>query len=151
MKRPFLYALGAATIAAFSAMTVPAVKAQLAQSSYGLTQANMDNQQETMLQQLAEVLNMTPQNLKNELNSGKTLGQILQQQNISQQEFKNRVMADVNSDLSERVQEGKITQQQADQYRQQFQQMLDNHLNEILNQQHPLQQQQPPQQQQQPS
>ncbi|WAM34267.1 hypothetical protein [Caldicellulosiruptor morganii] len=66
-----------------------------------------------MMNDIANVLGMTKDQLLSELQSGKTLQDILKAKNISEQDFKNRLIALENSQIDKLVTDGKITKDQA--------------------------------------
>ncbi|HEX3722434.1 MAG TPA: hypothetical protein VHV31_06565 [Nitrolancea sp.] len=65
-------------------------------------------------QDVASVLNTTPQDLKSQIQSGKTLKQIITDQNKTVDDVVNAVVAKVKTQLDTAVSNGKLTQQRED-------------------------------------
>ncbi len=62
----------------------------------------------------ANALNMTPADLTSELQSGKTISDVAKEKNIGLDQVKTSVLSDLKSKLDQVVQNGKLTQAQAD-------------------------------------
>lgn len=67
-----------------------------------------------MMSDIASVLGMTKDELLNELKNGKTLQDILKAKNISEQDFKNKLIALQTARIDKLLSDGKITKDQAD-------------------------------------
>lgn len=67
-----------------------------------------------MMSDIASVLGMTKDGLLNELKNGKTLQDILKAKNISEQDFKNKLIAMETAKIDKLLSDGKITKDQAD-------------------------------------
>ncbi|ABP66377.1 hypothetical protein Csac_0758 [Caldicellulosiruptor saccharolyticus DSM 8903] len=67
-----------------------------------------------MMSDIASVLGMTKDELLNELKNGKTLQDILKAKNISEQDFKNKLIAMETAKIDKLLSDGKITKDQAD-------------------------------------
>ena len=76
----------------------------------------------------AQALGMTPQELRQELQAGKTLAQVAQQRGISRDELKNRLQTLTKQRLDQAVQQGRMTREQADQVMARFTANLDRML-----------------------
>jgi polyhydroxyalkanoate synthesis regulator phasin len=86
-----------------------------------------------VLQSAAQVLAMSADDLRAELRQGKSLAQVAQEKGMSVDDFKSRLLSQVDQQLSQLVQQGRLTQQQADQLKQR----LHNNIDEIVNAQCP--------------
>ena len=64
--------------------------------------------------EVAEFLGMTPQELRQELQSGKTLEEIAAAKGLTLEELKEKWLAKKKAELEEQVKQGKITQEKAD-------------------------------------
>lgn len=62
---------------------------------------------------IASILGMTPQELKQELKSGKTLEQIASEKGLSLEQLKEKWLAEKKAELDQRVSEGKLTAEKA--------------------------------------
>ncbi len=82
-----------------------------------------------VLQAAAQALNMSTDDLKAELRQGKTLAQVAQEKGISTDDFKSRLLSQVDQQLAQLVQQGRLTQQQADQLKQ----WVQNNIDAIIN------------------
>jgi predicted DNA-binding protein YlxM (UPF0122 family) len=67
-----------------------------------------------ILDTVAEVLGLTPEELSSELESGKTLGEVAEAQGVDTQAIVDAVHAQVTEMLKEAVENGRISQEQAD-------------------------------------
>lgn len=67
-----------------------------------------------MMSDIASVLGMTKDGLLNELKNGKTLQDILKAKNISEQDFKNKLITMETAKIDKLLSDGKITKDQAD-------------------------------------
>jgi len=67
------------------------------------------------LTSFAKALNMTEADLMTELQSGKTIAAVAQEKNVDLTQVKTSVLADLKTNLDQVVQNGKLTQAQADQ------------------------------------
>ena len=76
----------------------------------------------------AQALGMTPQELRQELQSGKTVAQVAQQRDVSRDELKNRLQTLTKQRLDQAVQQGRMTREQADQVLARFTANLDRML-----------------------
>ncbi|MCL5774646.1 MAG: hypothetical protein M1333_00375 [Patescibacteria group bacterium] len=81
------------------------------------------------LQARAQALGMSQQDLQNELNSGKTMADILQEKNLTLDQFHQQMEDQTRAYLQSLVSQGQITQIQADQRMQFIEQMHDSRLN----------------------
>jgi predicted DNA-binding protein YlxM (UPF0122 family) len=68
-----------------------------------------------ILETVAEVLGLTPEDLKAELESGKTLGEVAETQGVDTQAIVDAVHAQVTEMVQEAVENGHLTQDEADQ------------------------------------
>lgn len=82
-----------------------------------------------MLQSRVQALGMSQQDLQNELNSGKTMVDILQEKGLTLDQFHQKMEDQMKAYLQTLVSQGQITQAQADQRMQVIEQMHDSHLN----------------------
>ncbi|MGB9885660.1 MAG: DUF2680 domain-containing protein [Moorellales bacterium] len=73
--------------------------------------------------EIAEVLGMTPQELHQELQSGKTLEEIASAKGLTLDQLKEKVLAAKKAELQKLVEEGKLTQEQADRMLSRLEQM----------------------------
>jgi len=78
-----------------------------------------------LVEAAAQVLGMGTDDLLAQLRQGKSLAQVAQERGMSTDEFKSRLLAQVDQRLAQLVQDGRITQQQADQLRQAIQNRID--------------------------
>jgi predicted DNA-binding protein YlxM (UPF0122 family) len=67
-----------------------------------------------ILETIAEVLGLTPEDLTSELESGKTLGEVAEAQGIDTQAIVDAVYAQVAETLEQAVEDGRLTQEQVD-------------------------------------
>lgn len=67
-----------------------------------------------ILETVAEVLGLTPEELSSELQSGKTLGEVAEAEGADTQTIVDAVRAQVTEMLKEAVESGRLTQEQAD-------------------------------------
>ncbi|WAM31262.1 hypothetical protein [Caldicellulosiruptor naganoensis] len=79
-----------------------------------------------MMSDIASVLGMTKDNLLNELKNGKTLQDILKAKNMSEQDFKNKLIALESSKIDKLVTDGKITKEQATQMKEAIKNKITN-------------------------
>lgn len=63
----------------------------------------------------AQVLNMTPQQLAQELRGGQSIAQVAQSKGVSEQQVIDAVVQKISATLDQRVQAGKLTQEKSDQ------------------------------------
>ncbi|WP_170086606.1 hypothetical protein [Kyrpidia spormannii] len=63
----------------------------------------------------AQVLNMPPQQLAQELRGGQSIAQVAQNKGVSEQEVIDAIVQKISATLDQRVQAGELTQQKADQ------------------------------------
>jgi len=63
----------------------------------------------------AEALGMTEQDLRTELQGGKTLAQVAQEKGVDTQKLVDAMLSQAKTDLAQQVANGRITQSQADQ------------------------------------
>jgi len=82
-----------------------------------------------VLQSAAGVLGMEVSQLKGQLNSGKSLAQVAQEQGMSVEDFKAALIAAVDADLQAKVDEGKLTQEQKDRLLEAFTNNIDRIIN----------------------
>jgi predicted DNA-binding protein YlxM (UPF0122 family) len=68
-----------------------------------------------ILETVAEVLGLTPEDLTSELQSGKTLGEVAEAEGVDTQAIVDAVYAQVAETLQQAVEDGRLTQEQADQ------------------------------------
>lgn len=80
---------------------------------------------------LAEVLEMSVDELKEELKSGKTIAQIAEAQKVDIDDVKKALVADVKAHLAEEVASGKHTQAEADAKLAKFESRLDDIINRV--------------------
>lgn len=66
-----------------------------------------------MLGDMAGILGMTPQQLRDELQSGKTLEQIVNSKGMTLEQVKEKWLAEKKAELDQRVSEGKLTAEKA--------------------------------------
>ncbi|HXG42312.1 MAG TPA: hypothetical protein VNL95_06260 [Dehalococcoidia bacterium] len=78
-----------------------------------------------VLQSAAQVLGMSTDDLTAQLRQGKSLAQVAQEHGISTDDFKSRLLSQVDQQLSQLVQQGRLTQQQADQLKQRIHDNID--------------------------
>ncbi len=78
-----------------------------------------------VLQSAAQVLGMSADELKAELRQGKSLAQVAQEKGIGTDDFKSRLLSQVDQQLAQLVQQGRLTQQQADQLGQSIRDNID--------------------------
>ncbi len=78
-----------------------------------------------VLQSAAQVLGMSSDDLTAQLRQGKSLAQIAQEKGISTDDFKSRLLSQVDQQLAQLVQQGRLTQQQADGLKQSIQNNID--------------------------
>jgi hypothetical protein len=69
----------------------------------------------TVWKALADQLGLTPEALAAEINSGKTLAQVAQEKGVSTQDLAATMESGIKTGLAQAVEEGKLTQEQADQ------------------------------------
>lgn len=67
------------------------------------------------LQKAAEALGMTEQDLRTELQGGKTLAQVAQEKGVDTQKLVDAMLSQAKTDLAQQVANGRITQSEADQ------------------------------------
>lgn len=87
---------------------------------------NRDNnhigaQKQDKLENHAEILGLSSDELKTELESGKTLKEIIENSGLTFEEFKAAIEDKITEDLIELVESGEITQEQADKFLQKIQ------------------------------
>ena len=75
---------------------------------------------------VASALGLTPDQLKSELQSGKTLQQIITAQNMTMQQFRQKVLALQENAITHAVSAGKLTQDQANKIIQRLEQRFNN-------------------------
>lgn len=63
----------------------------------------------------AQVLNMTPQQLAQELRGGQSIAQVAESKGVSEQQVIDAIVQKISATLDQRVQAGKLTQDKADQ------------------------------------
>jgi predicted DNA-binding protein YlxM (UPF0122 family) len=68
-----------------------------------------------ILETVAEVLGLAPEDLRTELQDGKTLGEVAEAEGVDTQAIVDAVHAQVSEMLQEAVENGRLTQEQADQ------------------------------------
>ena len=76
--------------------------------------------------ELSSILGVTPDELKEEMKSGKTLSQIAQEKGVDPQLLIDTIVNQMKTDLSDKVSSGKITQDQADKFLQDIQDKAKN-------------------------
>ena len=76
----------------------------------------------------AQALGLTPEQLRQELQGGKTLAQVAEQRNVSRDELKARLQAQQKQRLDQAVQQGRMTAEQASQVQARFAASLDRML-----------------------
>ena len=76
----------------------------------------------------ARALGITPEQLRQELQAGKTLVQVAQERNVTRDELKDRLRAQQQQRLDQAVQQGRMTREQADQVLARFDANLDRML-----------------------
>ncbi|MCL6478393.1 MAG: YckD family protein [Peptococcaceae bacterium] len=74
--------------------------------------------------EMAEALGLTPEQLKSELQSGKKLQQIITDQGLTEEQFRQKMFELKKEAIAEKVSEGKLTQEQADKMIQRMEQRL---------------------------
>lgn len=82
-----------------------------------------------VLQSAAQVLGLSSDDLRAELRQGKSLAQVAQEKGIGVDDFKSRLLSQVDQQLGQLVQQGRLTQQQADQLKQ----SIHNNIDAIVN------------------
>jgi len=70
---------------------------------------------------LSEVLGLTPEEIKTELQAGKTIVEIAAEQGLSQEQLKDAISTAITEKLQQKVADGTITQEQADKMLQRMQ------------------------------
>jgi len=78
-----------------------------------------------VLQAAAQVLALSKDELANQLCQGKSLAQVAQERGMSVDEFKSRLLSQVDQQLGQLVQQGRLTQEQADRLKQSIQNNID--------------------------
>ena len=81
--------------------------------------------------QVAKILGITPQELRTQLEAGKTLAQIAAAQGISKTDLVNKLVAAAKADLAAAVKSGRITQAQADKISANLQARITKHVDEV--------------------
>ncbi|OPX90151.1 hypothetical protein [Pelotomaculum sp. PtaB.Bin117] len=66
------------------------------------------------LNDAASLLNMTTDNIKSEMQSGKTIEQIVTEHGMTMEQFDEKMLAKRKADIAQAVADGKMTQEQAD-------------------------------------
>ena len=84
-----------------------------------------------MGESLAKALDMTVDELKTELMSGKTIAQIAEAQKVDIDDVKKALVADAKTHLAEEVASGKHTQAEADAKLAEFESRLDDMVNKV--------------------
>jgi hypothetical protein len=84
-----------------------------------------------VLESAAEVLGMEVGQLEGQLNSGKSLAQVAEEQGMSVEDFKAALIADVDADLQAKVDAGEITQEQKDRMLARFTENVDRIINHV--------------------
>ena len=75
---------------------------------------------------VSEILGLTPEEIKAQLQDGKTLADIAAAQGFSQDDLKDAMLAAATEQLYQKVVDGTITQEQADQVLQRMQKRIGN-------------------------
>lgn len=87
------------------------------------------NIRQGIVQSAADAIGITPEDLKSELKSGKSIADVTAEHNVSLDAVKAQITSDAQAKLSEVVANGKLTQERADEA---LQKLADN-LDAILN------------------
>jgi hypothetical protein len=75
---------------------------------------------------ISEVLGLTPEEIRAQLEEGKTMDDIIADQGFTEEELKDAMLAAVTEKLQEKVAEGDITQEQADRILERMQEASEN-------------------------
>ncbi|MBC9785171.1 DUF2680 domain-containing protein [Heliobacterium chlorum] len=80
-------------------------------------------------QKVTEILNMQPNELKDEMKAGKSLAEIAQSQGIAPEDLKAKMIEAAKQNIDSLVQQGKMTQEKADQVKQGLEKRIDGMIN----------------------
>lgn len=124
MKKSLLYgtlalAVAGGVAAASAALTNPAKIAAAADSSGSAAATAQDHRAGHgpfggALNTVAQLLQITPQELLQDLRQGQTIAQVAQSKGVSEQQVIDAIVKDMSAAIDKRVQDGKLTQDQAD-------------------------------------
>ncbi|MTV49237.1 hypothetical protein GJ688_09630 [Heliobacillus mobilis] len=81
------------------------------------------------LQKVTEILNMQPNELRDEMKAGKSLAEIAQSKGIAPEDLKAKLIEAAKQDIDSLVQQGKMTQEKADQVKQGLEKRIDGMIN----------------------
>ncbi|MBM7865622.1 DUF2680 domain-containing protein [Heliobacterium gestii] len=79
-------------------------------------------------QQVADVLQMTQDELKAELKAGKSLEEIAQAKGVAKEDLKAKLLETANANIDKAVADGKLTAEKADQFKANLEKRIDNML-----------------------
>lgn len=113
-------AVAGGAVAVSGVVTGPAgiASAADASSTAGASAKGVKGQQGPLgevLKTVAQILNITPQELLKDLRSGQSISQVAQSKGVAEQQVIDAIVQDLSASIDKRVQAGKLTQEKADQ------------------------------------